>query len=76
MYLPPPISWLWEGWKIVGHAIGRVMSFIILTILWIIGFGIYGIVMKIIALFTKEEKKESYWIDLEPMTDESLTQQF
>ena len=76
MQLPPPISWAWEGWKMFSHAFGRVMSFIILTVLWIVGFGTYGIVLKVIGLFKKEETKASYWVDLEPMGEDSLKHQF
>jgi hypothetical protein len=76
MRLPPPLSWLWQGWKAVSQVIGRVMSFIILTVLWVIGFGAYGIVLKVIGLFKKEEPKRTYWVDLEPMAEDSLVHQF
>jgi hypothetical protein len=76
MRLPPPLSWLWEGWKMFSHAFGRVMSFIILTILWIVGFGTYGIVMKVMRLFRSEVATDSYWVDLEPMKEDSLVHQF
>lgn len=76
MRLPPPLSWLWEGWKMFSHAFGRVMSFIILTILWIVGFGIYGIATKAIALFRHTGPRDSYWVDLEPMKEDSLVHQF
>ena len=76
MYLPPPLSWLWEGWKLFSHTFGRVMSFIILTILWIIGFGVYGIALKIINLFQKKTKPDTYWIDVEKPTDDTLLRQF
>ena len=76
MRVPPPLSWLWEGWKLFSHAFGRMMSFLILTVLWVVGFGIYGIVIRTVLLFRKEEKKSSHWVDLEPMGDDSLTHQF
>lgn len=76
MNLPPPLSWLWTGWKAFSHAFGRVMSFIILTILWIIGFGAYGIVRKIIGLFGHKEKPSTYWLDTEHSLEDSLSHQF
>ncbi len=53
------------------------MSFLILSILWIVGFGIYGIIMKVITFpkrFAKEP--ESYWLDATPTTSESMKYQF
>ena len=65
MNLPPPLNWLYKGWMAFSHALGMVMSKIILTILWLVGFGIYGIILKIYKLFTsKNETKDSYWIDV------------
>jgi hypothetical protein len=57
-------------------ALGKVMSAIILTILWIIGFGLYGIVLKIIALTRKEEPKASYWVTLEKNPQDNMKYQF
>ncbi|MBI3331830.1 hypothetical protein HYZ99_02610, partial [Candidatus Peregrinibacteria bacterium] len=54
MNLPPPFSWLWSAWMAFSHALGMVMSKIILTILWVVGFGLYGIVLKVIGLFQKK----------------------
>ncbi|MDP7477042.1 MAG: hypothetical protein QF442_01180, partial [Candidatus Peribacteraceae bacterium] len=44
--LPPPISWIYALWKKFSHVLGIIMTFIILTVLWIVGFGVYAIVMK------------------------------
>ena len=73
----PPISWIYALWKKISSILGVVMSFIILTILWIVGFGIYAIILKIITLplyFAKKPK--SYWIDIKPTTVESMKHQF
>lgn len=75
--LPPPISWMYAGWKKFSHVLGIVMSFLILTILWIVGFGIYALVMKIITVpkrFAKEPA--TYWVESEPVTLESMHRQF
>lgn len=54
MYLPPPFSWLYDAWMAFSKLLGMVMSKIILTVLWIVGFGIYGIIHKIVGLFVKK----------------------
>jgi hypothetical protein len=77
MRLPPPISWLWEGWKAFSHAFGRVMSFILLSILWVIGFGVYGCVLKLGTVFRKDEPEaQSFWIAAEPTESNHLLRQF
>lgn len=61
MHLPPPLSWLYAGWMAFSHILGMVMSKIILTILWIVGFGLYAIVIKAIRLVKGEPSKVTYW---------------
>lgn len=61
MRLPPPLSWLYAGWMAFSHILGMVMSKIILTLLWIVGFGLYAIVMKAIHLIKGEPPKITYW---------------
>lgn len=73
----PPLSWIYSLWKKFSHVLGIIMSFLILTILWVIGFGIYAIILKIIT-FPKRFSKDphSYWIEVEPTTPESMKHQF
>lgn len=53
------------------------MSTIILTILWIVGFGIYAIILKIISIPTLFRKKpETYWINVKPETAETMKYPF
>lgn len=59
------------------HALGMVMSTIILTILWIMGFGIYAIVLRIIsfpAYFRRHPN--SYWIAAKPASAEEMRYPF
>lgn len=73
----PPLSWIFALWKKFSHLLGTVMSFLILTVLWIVGFGLYGIILQIITLpkrFTPEPK--SYWIEAVPSTKETMCHQF
>lgn len=75
--LPPPMSWIYALWKKFSHVLGIVMSFLILTVLWIIGFGSYAIIIKILNMRHWGEKKpDTYWIDVEPTTIESMKHQF
>lgn len=75
--LPFPISTLFSLWKTFAAGLGAVMNFLILTILWIVGFGTYAIILKIIRLpklFASDPK--TYWIPSEAVTSESLQRQF
>lgn len=48
-------------------ALGKVMSWIILTILWIVGFGTYAIVMKLVDIFVTRAPQTG-WIHV-PVAD-------
>ncbi|MCA9370749.1 MAG: hypothetical protein KC680_02190 [Candidatus Peregrinibacteria bacterium] len=75
--LPTPIKQIYTLWETFSHYLGIVMSFLMLTVLWIVGFGMYGIILKIISLpkrFTTEP--DSFWIDATPSTKESMHHQF
>lgn len=61
MNLPPPLSWLYRGWMAFSHVLGMIMSKVILTVLWIVGFGFYAIVLQCIRLVKREPPKQSYW---------------
>ena len=75
--LPPPISWIYALWKKFSHVLGIIMSFLILTILWIVGFGMYAIVIRVITLPKRfKAEPDSYWIGCEPTTVESMKHQF
>ncbi len=78
MKLPPPFSWFYDAWMAFSHALGMVMSKIILTILWIVGFGTYGIILKIIKLFRSRASPcdDTYWIDVPPLPPDDLHHQF
>ncbi len=76
MRLPPPLRQLYDLWMAFSKVLGKVMSFIILTILWLIGFGIYAIVMKIIALTASKTPKATYWIEVPTLSEETFHRQF
>ncbi len=46
------------------HILGRIMSTILLTIIWIVVFGAYAIVLKIVRLFSTTTATQGYWIDV------------
>lgn len=63
-------------WKRFAEALGRVMSWIILSILWIVGFGIYAIVLKTMNTFKSQQKPISYWVDPPQDFPNSMKYQF
>jgi len=76
MTLPAPLRWLKEGWMAFSHVLGRIMSWIILTIVWIVLFGLYGIIMKVVLLFRSRRTSNTYWVDPLPEVPDALTHQF
>ena len=62
-----PVEWLWMK---VAHAIGIVMTFILLTLTYYIIITIIGILMRLFGrdpMKRKFEKEtDSYWTDVEP----------
>jgi hypothetical protein len=64
MVLPTPIKQAYTLWMRFAHVLGRIMSFILLTVLWIVVFGVYAIILKIIRRCTRTVQIESYWIDV------------
>ncbi len=64
MKIPAPLQKLYALWMRFSHILGRIMSTILLTILWIVVFGLYAIVLKIIRLFSKGSNPDTYWIDV------------
>jgi hypothetical protein len=48
-------------WMKFSHALGFVMSKIMLTIFWTVVFGIYGIILKLIRLVRRPDRTV-HWI--------------
>lgn len=76
MKLPPPLNWLWWAWMKISAGIGFVMSKILLTILWAVGFGAYAIAYRLSSLFQKKQPSTSYWISATPDFPESMKHPF
>ncbi len=64
MRLPWLLQKLWGGWMAFSHVLGIVMSSILLTILWIVAFGAYAIILQIVARFGKQKVCDTYWTDV------------
>ncbi|MBT3293284.1 hypothetical protein HN512_02880 [Candidatus Peregrinibacteria bacterium] len=60
--LPPPFNVQHKAWMKFSHILGIIMSKIILSILWIVGFGLYAIIWRLCHL--KKKKKDSYWVEI------------
>ena len=61
MNVPEPLQRLYALWMRFAHILGKIMSFILLSILWLVVFGIYAIILKIIRLFSRPSRADSYW---------------
>lgn len=71
-----PLQKAYDLWMLFSKALGRVMSWILLTILWVVVFGIYAIVLKIIVIFRKQTRPVTYWHDLAIDPPESMRRPF
>ncbi len=74
MKLPEWLQAVKDVWMKFSHAIGFVMSKILLTVLWIVVFGIYGIVHMIGKMFS--EAPAPKWLDMDPEFEDSMRHQF
>ncbi|OGJ59882.1 hypothetical protein A2881_01975 [Candidatus Peribacteria bacterium RIFCSPHIGHO2_01_FULL_55_13] len=64
MKLPKPLQQLYDLWMRFSHVLGRIMSTILLTIIWIVVFSIYAIILKMIYLFSGKPPTDTYWVDV------------
>ena len=70
MKIPPPFNWFYDAWMEFSRVLGLGMSKVVLTVLWIVGFGIYGIILKIVNLFIrKAEAPGTHWIAVQEQSD-------
>ena len=76
MLLPPLLRRLWNAWKAVGHRIGIVMGFVLLSVLWITIFGIYALCRKCAGLLKRPSPLASYWQPVPPDYPNSLDHEF
>lgn len=77
MKLSPPLSWFYDAWMEFSRVLGMIMSKIILTILWLVGFGTYAVILKIIRLFVpKAQAPGTSWFDVPAAVPDDLHRQF
>ena len=74
--LPTPLKQIYWVWEKFSHTLGIIMSWIILTVLWVVGFGAYAIIRKCIMPFKKKPATNTYWIDIEASTPDAMKHQF
>ncbi len=75
MKIPAPLKLLYDWWMKLSRAIGLVVSSVLLTVLWGIGFGAYAIAFKVMRLFTKKTQIQSTWVT-PPEEESELSNQF
>ena len=65
-----------DGYLAVSHAIGAVMSRILLTVLWIVVFGIYAILIKCLRIIGVMHPERTGWQSVPTETAEHVHYQF
>ena len=76
MRIPKPLRPLYDAWMAFSQALGKVMGAILLTIIWIVVFGIYAVVIKIIRLFQKTDPRASTWTPCTPEDASTMRRSF
>ncbi len=58
-------------WMIFAHKLGEINQTILLSIIFFIGFGLYGILLKLfkIIIFPFKKEPKTYWRDFEENQD-------
>jgi len=69
-------STAWQGWKKFAHRLGRINTFILLTVFYFFIFGLIAIIRKCAKLFRRKIVLESYWISKDKEKQGSFEQQF
>ncbi len=78
MKLPAPLQRLKDVWMAIGHAMGMVMSKILLTVLWLTVFGAYALIGRLIRLIRPGPRRgpqSTYWVNAK-QGDDQLRYQF
>lgn len=76
MKIPAVLRVPYRAWMAFSHVLGLVMSSIMLTILWIVAFGFYGIVLKISHILRPRKDARTEWKPLPAQDAASLHTQF
>ena len=76
MTIPKALQPLYDAWMKFSYVLGRVMSFLLLTVFWIIVLGPYAIVWKIGAFLKTSNGVDTYWKDAELSDVSSMKRQF
>ena len=67
---------LWSGWKKFAHILGKVNSFILLTLFYFTIFAIVGLLKNFFKLFDKKPILNSFWIKKQEREEVNFEQQF
>lgn len=58
------------------NVLGIIMSRIILTVLWVVGFGAYAVVLRIVGLLRPKNTTDTYWVDPPEAVENGMQYQF
>ena len=76
MNIPSPLRKLYDAWMAFAHVLGRIVSFILLTVLWIAGFGAYAVAWRIAVLLRRKPQPATFWVDPPPKAENDMLHQF
>ena len=64
MTIPKPLKPLYDAWMAVSHFIGLIMSSVMLSLIWVIVFGAYAMIIKTVSLFGTKKRSGTDWADV------------
>lgn len=76
MHVPRILRPLWNAWMAFSRTLGRMMSTVILTVLWVVGFGPYAVVFAIMRLLKPCDEPPGTWHALPPPDPDALRHPF
>lgn len=77
-YISETMKWMWRKWKSAVHRINDVISFVLMTITYLIAVTPVSLIMKAIYRDILDRglgspQTESYWLKVERRTDADTT---
>lgn len=58
-----------RGWRAFSHLLGKFMSFIVLTVVWVFLVSAYGIIFRLRQLGSRRSQKDTNWQDVPELSD-------
>lgn len=76
MNIPPIVTRIFDTWKKVGLWVGKNVARAVLMFVYVVLFAPFAVIMRYQYSMQRLQKRDSYFIDHEAVTDERYEHQF